>query len=339
MNTMLKKCACGLVGALLLAQPAGAAVVLKLATMAPEGSIWMNALNKARDEIDAATAGEMKLKFYPGGIMGAEKDVLFKVKMGQLQGGGFMGYAIGQICPDSNALMYPMLLRDHAEADAVFAALRPYLEEKARAAGWETMGWTEVGFSHMYGVKPVGNLDQMRLTKVWGLDSVMLKEVFGKANVVFIPMGITDVLTSLQTGALETVFAPPTAAVAVQWPSRLHYYNTARLTYAFGGVFLSQAAWKSIPEAHRPAVRRILGEACDSLTPLVRKSDAEALEYMRSIGIETQEPTAEDYRGFEAVAAAALDNIRGKVFSAEAWDRVQAAIAEVRGGAAAASAP
>ena len=34
---------------------AGAAVVLKLATMAPEGSIWMNALNKARDEIDAAT--------------------------------------------------------------------------------------------------------------------------------------------------------------------------------------------------------------------------------------------------------------------------------------------
>lgn len=314
--------------------PARAAVTLKLATMAPEGSIWMNALNKARDEIDAATGGEVKLKFYPGGIMGAEKDVLFKVKMGQLQGGGFMGYAIGQICPDSNALMFPMLLRDHAEADAVFASLRPYLEEKARASGWETMGWTEVGFSHMYGVKPVGNLDQMRATKVWGLDSVMLKELFAKAGVVSIPMAITDVLTSLQTGALETVFSPPTAAVAVQWPSRIRYYNTARLTYAFGGVFLSQAAWKSIPEAHRDAVRRILGAACDSVTPLVRKSDEEALAYMRSIGIEAQEPTAEEYKGFEDVAAAALANVRGKVFSAEAWDRVQAALADARAAAA-----
>ena len=88
--------------------PSNAAVTLKLATMAPEGSIWMNALNKARDEIDAATGGEVKLKFYPGGIMGAEKDVLVKVRLGQLQGGGFMGYGIGQICPDANALMFPM---------------------------------------------------------------------------------------------------------------------------------------------------------------------------------------------------------------------------------------
>ena len=314
--------------------PARAAVILKLATMAPEGSIWMNALNKARDEIDAATGGEVKLKFYPGGIMGAEKDVLFKVKMGQLQGGGFMGYGIGQICPDANALMFPMLLRDYAEADAVFAALRPYLEEKVRSAGWEAMGWTEVGFSYMYGVKPVGNLEQMRATKVWGLDSVMLKELFAKAGVVSIPMAITDVLTSLQTGALETVFGPPTAAVAVQWPSRIRYYNTARLTYAFGGVFLSQSAWKSVPEAHRETVRRILGAACDSVTPLVRKSDAEALEYMRSIGIEAQEPSDGEYRGFVAVADAALANVRGKVFSAEAWDRVQAALADTRAAAA-----
>lgn len=314
--------------------PARAAVTLKLATMAPEGSIWMNALNKARDEIDAATGGEVKLKLYPGGIMGAEKDVLFKVKMGQLQGGGFMGYGIGQICPDANALMFPMLLRDYAEADAVFAAMRPYLEEKVRAAGWEAMGWTEVGFSYMYGVKPIRNIDQMRATKVWGLDSVMLKELFAKANIVSIPMAITDVLTSLQTGALETVFSPPTAAVAVQWPSRLRYYNTTRLTYAFGGVFLSQAAWKSVPEAFRADVRRILDGACSSLTPLVRKSDTEALEYMRGTGIEAQEATPEEYQGFVAVADAALANIRGKVFSAEAWDRVQAALADTRAAAA-----
>ena len=85
--------------------PAFAQTTLKLATLAPEGSIWQQALQDAKTEIEAATAGAVKVKIYPGGIMGSEKDVLFKIKTGQLQGGGFMGYAIGKICPDSSALM------------------------------------------------------------------------------------------------------------------------------------------------------------------------------------------------------------------------------------------
>lgn len=307
-----------------------AAVTLKLATMAPEGSIWMNALTQARTDIETATGGEVKLKFYPGGIMGAEKDVLFKVKMGQLQGGGFMGYAIGKICPDAAALMFPMVFRDYAEADAALAGMRPYLEEKTRQNGYEAMGWSEVGFSYLYSVRSVQNLDELRRTKVWGLDSPMLMELFAKAHISAIPANITDVLTSLQTGALESVFAPPTAAVAVQWPTRIRYYNTARLTYAFGGVFLSQAGWKSIPEAHRETVRRILDESCRSLTPLVRKSDREALEYMTSLGIAAQTPTEEEDQAFLSVADAALENIRGTVFSAEAWTRLQDILKAIR---------
>ena len=90
-NTMGRAC---LAAAWLSAGAASAQVTLKLATLAPEGSIWQQALQDAKTEIEAATGGAVKLKIYPGGIMGSEKDVLFKIKTGQLQGGGFMGYAI-----------------------------------------------------------------------------------------------------------------------------------------------------------------------------------------------------------------------------------------------------
>ena len=99
----------GLAAAFLWSGSAVAQTTLKLASLAPEGSIWMQALQDAKTEIETATGGEVKLKIYPGGIMGSEKDVLFKIKTGQLQGGGFMGYAIGKICPDSSALMFPMV--------------------------------------------------------------------------------------------------------------------------------------------------------------------------------------------------------------------------------------
>ena len=109
--------AAGLAAVWLSTGAAAAQVVLKLATLAPEGSIWMQALNDARAEIETATAGAVKLKIYPGGIMGSEKDVLFKIKTGQLQGGGFMGYAIGKVCPEASALMFPMVFRGYEEVE------------------------------------------------------------------------------------------------------------------------------------------------------------------------------------------------------------------------------
>ena len=163
----------------LICDSVAAQTILKLATLAPDGSIWMQALNDAKTEVEAATGGEVKIRIYPGGIMGVEKDVLMKIRTGQLHGGGFMGYAIGIICPDSSALMAPLALRTYDEADAALAAMRVNLEQNARDNGYEALGWTEVGFSYAYSMKPVSNLGELRSTKVWGLDSPMLIELFG----------------------------------------------------------------------------------------------------------------------------------------------------------------
>ncbi|MGD9781462.1 MAG: TRAP transporter substrate-binding protein DctP [Kiritimatiellia bacterium] len=308
-----------------------AQVVLKLATLAPEGSIWMQAIDDAKTEIETATAGAVKMKVYPGGIMGSEKDVLFKIKTGQLQGGGFMGYAIGKICPDSGALMFPMAFRNYEEADQSMEKMRPYLDQNARANGYEALGWTEVGFSYAYGMKPIGTLEALRATKVWGLDSPMLMELFAAGQIVSIPANVTDVLTSLQTGSLETVFGPPTASVAVQWHTRVRYYNSMRLTYAFGGVFISSAAWNAVPAPYRETVKAAVDKHCRLLTPKVRRSDIEALDFMRAQGVQVNEETPETRAAFEQIAAAALQQVVGIVFSAESWDLLQQCLKEIRG--------
>ena len=324
----------GLALGLLAALSAGAVraqTTLKIATLAPEGSIWMQALNDAKAEVETATAGAVKLKIYPGGIMGSEKDVLFKIKTGQLQGGGFMGYAIGKICPDANALMFPMVFRTYEEVDQAMEKMRPALAASARANGFEALGWTEVGFSYAYSTKPIDTLEQLRATKVWGLDSPMLMELFAAAGISAIPANVTDVLTALQTGSLETVFGPPTAAVAVQWHTKVRHYNTMRLTYAIGGVFVSTAGWSQVPPAQREAVANAIDRHCRLLSPKVRKSDNEALEYLQAQGVSASAETSELRAVFEQVAATALLKVKGAVFSAEAWDLLQQYLREIRG--------
>lgn len=323
--------AAGLAAVLFSVHAASAQVTLKLATLAPEGSIWMQAIHDAKTEIEAATAGAVKLKIYPGGIMGSEKDVLFKIKTGQLQGGGFMGYAIGKICPDSSALMFPMVFRNYDEVDQTLEKMRPFLDGHARANGYETMGWTEVGFSYAYGMKPLSSLEELRATKVWGLDSPMLIELLAAAGISSIPANVTDVLTALQTGSLESVFGPPTAAIAVQWHTKVRYYNTMRLTYAMGGVFLSSASWNTVPAEHREVVKSTFDKHCRLLSPKVRKSDIEALEFMRTQGVQALEETPEARDAFERVAHKALEKVVGSVFSAESWNLLQQCLKEIRG--------
>ncbi len=321
----------GLAAACFSVGSASAQVTLKMATLAPEGSIWMQALHDAKTEVEAATGGAVKIKIYPGGIMGSEKDVLFKIKTGQLQGGGFMGYAIGKICPDASALMFPMVFRNYEEVDQAFEKIRQHLDDNVRKNGFETVGWTEVGFSYAYGVKPLATVDNVRATKVWGLDSPMLMDLFAAGGISSIPANVTDVLTALQTGSLETVFGPPTAAVAVQWHTKVRYYNTMRLTYSIGGVFFSSAGWAMVPPSHRNTVKAAFDKHCRLLTPKVRKSDIEALDFMRTQGVTAIEETPSLRAAFEQIASVALQKAMGTVFSAETWNLLQQYLKEIRG--------
>ena len=78
----------------LAASSTASARTLKIATIVPDGSSWLVEMRKAGDEIKERTEGRVKLKFYPGGVMGSDKTVLRKVRVGQLQGGAFTSGAL-----------------------------------------------------------------------------------------------------------------------------------------------------------------------------------------------------------------------------------------------------
>ena len=64
---------------------------LKIATLAPEGSGWVRALRDIDRDVRKQTNKEVRLKIYPGGVKGDEDVMIRKIRVGQLQGGGFGG--------------------------------------------------------------------------------------------------------------------------------------------------------------------------------------------------------------------------------------------------------
>ena len=70
---------------LLAAFAANAAPVqIKIATLAPENSSWMREMRAGAAEVAERTEGRVVLKFYGGGVMGNDKKVLRKMRIGQL---------------------------------------------------------------------------------------------------------------------------------------------------------------------------------------------------------------------------------------------------------------
>jgi TRAP-type C4-dicarboxylate transport system substrate-binding protein len=64
---------CGVFVGLLLSMSVNAATTLKIATLSPEGTGWMIELRAAAKAIRQRTDDEVKLKIYPGGVMGDDK--------------------------------------------------------------------------------------------------------------------------------------------------------------------------------------------------------------------------------------------------------------------------
>ena len=122
--------AAALTGCLLAA--AAAAQELKIATLAPDGTSWMKEMRAAAETLTTASGGRVRLKFYPGGVMGNDATVLRKIQIGQLHGGAVTVLALARIYPDSQLYGLPMLFRSYAEVDYVraFAPVEDFVKWK-----------------------------------------------------------------------------------------------------------------------------------------------------------------------------------------------------------------
>jgi TRAP-type C4-dicarboxylate transport system substrate-binding protein len=180
--------------------------VIKFATLAPDGSTWMKAMKLFTDEASAKTAGRVKFKIYAGGVSGDEKDVVRKIRLGQLQAGGFTGVGIGEIAPEARLLDTPFLFKNSKEIDYVYKTMDGDFRKIFESRGYVLLGWAEVGIVNVFSNSPITKPEDMRNVKIWLWEGDPIAEaMFAALKVRPIPLSVTDVMTSLQTGMINSV--------------------------------------------------------------------------------------------------------------------------------------
>ena len=318
---------------LLVSTTAGAAesIEIKMATLAPEGSSWMKIFEAINAEVSKKTNAEVSFKFYPGGVLGDEKDMLRKLYIGQINGAALTSAGLSAIFGEMDVFQIPFLFQSYGEVDFVIKEMDGFFREGLEKHGYVLLGWSEGGFVRLLSTTPIATLDDLRKAKVWTwAGSPMTKAIFDQAGISAIPLSIPDVLVGLQTGLVDVVYAPPTGAISLQWFTKIKYMTDVNLTYLIGGVVIR----KDIFEKISPANRQILMDACNrqmaQMKTIIRKENQEAIQIMVKQGIKIIHPTPEQVADFISVSEKAMQKIEGKSFSKKVRAEVNALIESYR---------
>ena len=306
--------------------------IIKFATLAPEGSSWMKSMRRLAEKVKKATDGNVTFRFYPGGVSGDEKDVIRKMRIGQLHGAGFTGVGLGQILPEVRVLDLPFLFNTDEEIQHIYNKMSNYYSARYEDKGFVLLGWVPVGWIHFFSQHPIRSVEDLRRSKSWMWEGdPLVEQAYKGMKVQPIPLSITNVLLSLQTGMVDTVYSSTQGALALQWFTKVKYVTRLRMGYATGGVLISKKKFDKLPQPYQSAVKKIATECLQELVQLIQEDNLKAQKVLEKNDVKWVDlPDEKEMRRFREAGVAARKNMAGKYFPSTLLDQVLNHLKEIR---------
>ena len=322
-----------LLTAMLMISAPLAAQQLKIATLAPDGSTWMEALNAAAEEVKQKTDGKVTTRFYPGGVMGGSDTVLRRMKLGQLQGGIFTVGELAGVAPETNLYSLNFQFKNAGELAKLRDEFDPIILDALYENGLVAPAITNGGFAYLFSRQRVQSTDDVSSDlRVWvpendPLSRRTLEEIGASA----VPMSLADVYTGLQTGTINTFANTLSGAIILQWHTRAKYMLDLPVLVTAGVLAVDRKAFERLSPEHREIWLDVFGKAAREQEARNVEENRDARRALVEQGIEIIEPNPEDVRQWQRIADRVLDEMLASgEFEVPGIERLRARLAEIR---------
>lgn len=300
---------------------AAGATVIKMATLAPEGSSWYKVLQTMGEGWKKATNGAVTLRIYPGGVAGDEDAVIRKIRVGQLQAAAVTGIGLSYLDRSFYALHVPMMYSSDEEFDYVRDRIAPALERRLEEKGFIVLNWGDAGWVHFFAKKPFTRPGEVKAMKlfVWSGDSSLV-QLYKETGFNPVPLSSIDILPGLQTGLINSFDTTPLAALAFQWFGLAPHMADLRWVPLTGATIIDKKAWLKIPENLRPKILEAASKAGKNLRGEIRRLNDEAVKVMVKNGLKISHVPPDAQEEWRRVVEDVYPRIRGKIIPADMFD-------------------
>ena len=294
-----------------LALPAHAET-LKIATLAPDGSVWYAALKTMTEDWRRISNGAIDARIYPGGVAGDDAVMVRKMRVGQLNGAALTGDGMASIAPELRIFQMPMLIRSDAELAFLRERMSKQLEAIAEAQGFELLAWSDIGWVYLFSSAPIDDPDAARRARLWTAvgDDAWARALQG-AGYHPVALPTTEILSGLQSGLIDAFDAPPVVALSSQWFGQAKHMMDLPWSPLVGAVVVTKRFWEQLPTDQRDALQDAARKATAAAQNDVHRFERDSIEAMQRYGLVVHSVSDANARRFESEIRAVYPQIVG----------------------------
>lgn len=283
--------------------------VLKLATLAPDRSLWHQAIQQMGSDWRKATSGRVSMVVFAG-TMGDEPTIVRKMRLNQLQAASLTAVGLQAVDPAFGVFGIPLFYDSYDELMHVADQLTPAIKARIEAKGFVLVGWGNAGWVHVFSKKRIETLDDLRHAKIYTTaGEETTRQWYLKNGFSAVALATTDMMTSLQTGMIDAIPSTPLAALSFQWYQQTPFMLDVKLGPLVGATIVTARAWNAIGEDDR----KLLLQQSDKLDQRLR----------REVPLQDEQSIAEmEKRGLTVVRVAGT--AKGATFQDQAREYAQA---------------
>ncbi len=295
-----------------IGRSARAKTVVKVATVAPRNTVWGNIAGKLKKFVEERSAGEMDVKVYFGGGMGDEKSTAEACKAGRCQMYAGSCGGISGLVPELSAFELPFITNGPKDAQRRLLANRELVHDILWDKGFKLVMLSENGIQGTGTNRAVEKPSDMKGLKIRTLESQVHIDWVNAQGANASPMGVTEVLPSLQTGVIDGFTNTPLFATAAGWVSGITHWTATQHCHQPAVVVASRKFWESLS----PELQEAMGVETDDMRKIenrgFRRLNASRQQFQQNIvdmGVELHQP---DLAPWKKLAAGVHKKYRGR---------------------------
>jgi len=306
-------------------------VDIKLATILPVGTSGHQSLMEMRGAWQKASGPAVKLTIYAG-MADGESLLVKKMRARQINAAVLTAVGLAEIDRSVSSLqLMPMIFHNWREVDHVREKIRPELESRLRAKGFEVLFWADAGWVRYFSKEPGAHPDDYKKMKLFVLAGGSHEmESFRELGYQPVSLETEQILPSLTTGMISAVPVPPFLANALQINRVAKYMLDLNWVPVVGAAIVRRDVWDKIPPALRGQLQDIASAAAEKIRLQTRAEDDEAIVAMKKNGLVVQAVTPQVRAAWQALAERSYPMIRGPIVPTELFDQVQRELTEYR---------
>jgi TRAP-type C4-dicarboxylate transport system substrate-binding protein len=289
-------------------------ITLRMAAIAPEGTGWARELKAMARDLEAATQGSVRMKWYLGGIAGDEMAALSRVRRGQLDGAAGALFC-GSLSPTLAVTRVAGLVQSRDEALHLVNYLRPRINDDFKRAGFVSVVVGNFGNDIIFLRDRVDSFAELRKQPMWIWDAdAVLRRQMALMGLAMVPGSIEELSAMYDSGKINGMFVIPTAALAFQWTTRARYFIDLRSSMLAGCIALSQKSYDQLDFTEQQALTTAAAKFAIRFEDLGKREDALLIGGMLEQQGVHKLPTSEKLReAFIAVASQARTALEDSV--------------------------